>query len=76
VCHTFHSTTGQLANGSTAAARWVTGMIAEALASPCPNPVAIAVTGWAADPYAAGAYTRMCLLVLPMRTSICSAHPR
>ena len=29
VCHTFHSTTGHLANGSTAAARWVTGMIAD-----------------------------------------------
>jgi len=59
VCHTFHSTTGHLANGSTAAARWVTGMIAQVLGSPCPDPVAIAVTGWAADPYAAGAYTRV-----------------
>ena len=59
VCHTFHSATGHLANGSTAAARWVTGMIAEALGSPCPDPVAIAVTGWAADPYAAGAYTHV-----------------
>jgi polyamine oxidase len=58
VCHTFHSATSHLANGSTAAAAlWVTGMIAEALGSPCPDPVAIAVTGWAADPYAASAYT-------------------
>jgi polyamine oxidase len=59
VCHTFHSTTGHLANGSTAAARWVTGMIAQVLGTPCPDPVAIAVTGWAADPYAAGAYTHV-----------------
>ena len=59
VCHTFHSTTGHLANGSTAAARWVTGMIAEALGSPCPDPVAIAVTGWATDPYSGGAYTHV-----------------
>ncbi|MFZ1114790.1 MAG: NAD(P)/FAD-dependent oxidoreductase [Propionibacteriaceae bacterium] len=59
VCHTFHSTTGHLANGSTAAARWVTGMIADALGSTCPDPAAIAVTGWAADPYAAGAYTHV-----------------
>ncbi len=41
VCHVFHSATGHLANGATAAARWMTDMITEALGSPCPDPVAI-----------------------------------
>ena len=59
VCHTFHSATGHLVDGATAAARWVTGMIAEALGSPCPDPVAITVTGWADDPYAGGSYTHV-----------------
>ena len=60
VCHTFHSATGHLADGvDRRGARWVTGMIAAALGSPCPDPVAIAVTGWADDPYAAGAYTHV-----------------
>jgi polyamine oxidase len=59
VCHVFHSATGHLANGATAAARWMTDMIAEALGSPCPDPVAMTVTGWADDPYAAGAYTHV-----------------
>lgn len=59
VCHTLHSATGHLADGATGATRWMTGMIAEALGSPCPDPVAVTVTGWAADPYAAGAYTHV-----------------
>ncbi len=59
VCHTFHSATGHLSDGPAAAARWVTGMISEALGRPCPDPVATAMTGWADDPYAAGAYTHV-----------------
>ena len=58
VCHTFHSATGHLVDGATAA-RWVTGMITEALGWPCPDPVAVAVTGWAPDPYAGGSYTHV-----------------
>ena len=60
VCHTFHSATGHLAGASTAAAaRWVMGMLDAALGEPCPEPVAVGVTGWADDPYTAGAYTHV-----------------
>lgn len=60
VCHTFHSATGHLAEASTGAAvRWVMDMLAAALGAPCPEPVAVAVTGWAHDPYAVGAYTHV-----------------
>ena len=60
VCHTFHSATGHLAGASTAAsAAWVLGMLSAALGAPCPEPVAVAVTRWADDPYAAGAYTHV-----------------
>lgn len=60
VCHTFHSATGHLLGASTeSAARWVLGMLAAAQGAQCPEPVAVAVTGWADDPYAAGAYTHV-----------------
>ena len=60
VCHTFHSATGHLTGASTtASARWVMGMLSAALGAPCPEPVAVAVTDWADDPYAAGAYTHV-----------------
>ena len=59
VCHTFHSATGHLADGSTDAAQWVMGMLSAVLGAPCPEPVAVAVTHWADDPYSAGAYTHV-----------------
>ena len=60
VCHTFHSATGHLADASGVdAAHWVLGMLSAALGAPCPEPVAVAVTSWADDPYAAGAYTHV-----------------
>ena len=60
VCHTFHSATGHLTEASTnAAAQWVMGMLSAAMGAPCPEPVAVAVTRWADDPYAAGAYTHV-----------------
>jgi monoamine oxidase len=34
-------------------------MLAEATGAPCPQPVAVAVTSWATDPYAGGAYTHI-----------------
>ena len=34
-------------------------MLAEAIGGPCPEPVAVAVTSWATDPYASGAYTHI-----------------
>ncbi len=61
VCHTFHSANGHLHGGSPdSAARWVTDMLAAAAhGAPCPEPVAVTVTGWADDPYAAGSYTHV-----------------
>ena len=60
VCHTFHSATGHLVGASTdAATRWVMDMLSAAMGAPCPEPVAVAVTRWADDPYAAGAYTHV-----------------
>ena len=60
VCHVFHSATGHVSSASpTVAARWVTDQLAAALDAPCPEPVAVAVTGWADDPYTAGAYTHV-----------------
>jgi monoamine oxidase len=59
-CHTLHSATDHLGKASTdTAARWLLGMIGAALGRPCPEPVAVAVTGWADDPYAAGSYTHV-----------------
>ncbi len=60
VCHTFHSAVDHLADPSTdATARWVTDMLSSALGEPCPEPTAVAVTAWGADPYSAGAYTHV-----------------
>ncbi len=60
VCHVFHSAAGHLAGASTdAAARWVMDMLSAAMGAPCPEPAAVAVTSWADDPYAAGAYTHV-----------------
>lgn len=60
VFHTFHSADGHLRRASTdAAARWVMGMLAAAHGAPCPEPVEVVVTGWADDPYSAGAYTHV-----------------
>ena len=60
VCHTFHSATHHVVGASRAvAARRVTEMLAEALGAACPEPVAVAVTGWTNDPFTLGAYTHV-----------------
>jgi monoamine oxidase len=59
VCHTFHSATHHVRGEPREAVRWVTDMLAAALGEPCPEPTAVAVTGWADDPRAAGAYTHV-----------------
>ena len=60
VCHTFHSATHHLVGASMAvAARRVTDLLSRALGAACPEPVAVAVTGWANDPYTLGAYTHV-----------------
>lgn len=60
VCHIFHSATGHVIGASPdSAVRWVMDMLAAALDAPCPDPIAVAVTDWADDPYATGAYTHV-----------------
>jgi polyamine oxidase len=60
VCHVFHSATHHVSAASpAAAARWVTDQLAAVLGAPCPRPLTIEVTGWADDPYTAGAYTHV-----------------
>jgi monoamine oxidase len=60
VGHVFHSATGRVHGSSPASgARWLSDMLTVALGEPCPEPLAVAVTGWADDPFAAGAYTHV-----------------
>jgi polyamine oxidase len=60
VAHVFHSATDHVLGSSpSTAARWARSMIGEAIAAPCPEPVAVAVTSWATDPYTRGAYTHV-----------------
>ena len=56
----FHSAAGRLLGaGTDGAVRWALDMLAEATGGPCPRPAAVAVTSWATDPYAGGAYTHI-----------------
>ncbi|MET0475116.1 MAG: NAD(P)/FAD-dependent oxidoreductase [Mycobacterium sp.] len=56
--HLFHSLTPYaLDRSSTEAAAWLTGVLAEAIGHRVPEPVAVAVTSWAHDPFACGVYT-------------------
>jgi monoamine oxidase len=56
----FHSAAGRLLGaGTDGAVRWALDMLAEAIGGPCPPPTAVAVTSWATDPYAGGAYTHI-----------------
>ena len=41
------------------AANWVLEMLADSIGASCPTPTAIALTGWANDPYSGGAYTHI-----------------
>ena len=56
----FHSAAERLAGaGPDAPVRWALGMLAETFGRPCPEPVAVAVTSWADDPWTGGAYTHI-----------------
>jgi monoamine oxidase len=56
----FHSAAERLAGaGPDAPVRWAQGMLAEAIGRPGPEPVAVAVTSWAADPWSGGSYTHI-----------------
>lgn len=60
VAFVFHSATGHVLDRSgDQAAEWILGMLAEAIGHPCPVPTAVAVTSWANDPFAGGAYTHI-----------------
>lgn len=41
------------------AAAWVLGLLTEVIGEPCPDPVAVAVTDWAHDPYSLGSYSHI-----------------
>jgi polyamine oxidase len=56
----FHSDAVRLSDAAgDRAARWALDLLAEAIGRPCPAPAAVAVTSWASDPYAGGAYTHI-----------------
>jgi monoamine oxidase len=60
VCFVFHNATSRVLDATTdQAAQWVLTMLAEAIGRPCPPPTAVAVSGWARDPYSLGAYTHI-----------------
>ena len=60
VCHLFHSIAGHVLEATVpVAVEWVLAMLAEAVGSPCPAPIDVAVTSWASDPYTCGAYTHI-----------------
>ena len=55
-----HSAAGRLLGASQDdATRWALDLLAEAAGRPCPEPAAVAVTSWASDPWAGGAYTHI-----------------
>jgi polyamine oxidase len=58
----FHSAAARLAaadTGADARVDWALGVLAQATGRPCPQPTAVAVSSWAADPWTAGAYTHI-----------------
>jgi polyamine oxidase len=60
VCFAFHSAANRVLDATPDdAAQWVLAMLTEAIGRSCPPPTAVAVTGWAHDPYSRGAYTHV-----------------
>ncbi len=56
----FHSDAGRIIDrGQDGAVRWALGLLGEAIGTPCPEPVEVAVTSWGTDPYTGGAYTHI-----------------
>jgi monoamine oxidase len=56
----FHSATSHVLDATADdAARWVLGMLSQAIGRSCPAPAGVAVTSWANDPYTGGAYTHI-----------------
>ena len=60
VCFFFHSVAGRMLGATKdEAAQWVLDLLAEAMGEPCPAPKEVAVTSWASDPHAGGAYSHI-----------------
>jgi polyamine oxidase len=60
VCFVFHSAANRVLDMTPEqAAQWVLTMLTGATGRPCPAPTAVAVSGWARDPYSRGAYTHI-----------------
>ena len=60
VCHVFHTAVSQVLDGGPGrAASRVLDMLSEAFGRRCPEPVEAAVSAWADDPYAGGAYSHV-----------------
>jgi hypothetical protein len=60
VCFLFHSAAHRMLDATKdEAARWVLDLLAEAIGKPCPAPTDVAVTSWADDPHAGGAYSHI-----------------
>jgi polyamine oxidase len=56
----FHGAAGRMPDTTPDdAADWVRGMLTEAIGATCPEPAAVAMTSWAADPYSLGAYSHI-----------------
>jgi monoamine oxidase len=43
----------------TEAASWILAKLSAAIGAPCPDPVEVAVSGWAGDPFSLGSYTHI-----------------
>ena len=60
VCHVFHTAVGRVfAGGPGEAVDRVLGMLGEAIGRRCPEPARAAVSAWADDPFAGGAYSHV-----------------
>jgi polyamine oxidase len=59
-CHIFHSATPNVLEATAdQSTRWMLSLLSEAVGGPCPEPSAVAISGWTTDPYTAGAYTHL-----------------
>jgi polyamine oxidase len=59
-CHIFHSATPHVLEATAdQSTQWILSMLGEAVGTPCPAPIAVAVSGWATDQYAGGGYTHL-----------------
>jgi polyamine oxidase len=58
-CFIFHGFAERTLDASTDAAATVLGLLDDVIGRPCPQPVAVAVSNWARDPYSLGSYSHI-----------------